>query len=464
MTSSADRQGPGIPLPRSSGSRSKAIYQLLAHMESRQWWSAARLRRQQFRDAAVLLRYAREYSPFYAERLKSLDLDYVDEELFRSIPLLTRQELQSQRDHLACRQIPEQHGSRLHYTTSGSTGTPVTVDGTMLTSVIWSAVTMRDHLWHRRDHRLTNAAVRWQADDSAMAPAGRELPDWGPPFSEFYATGPALLLNSASPLHAQLAWLRRHNPHYLITHPSNLLGLLQEIADAPAELTQLREIRTVGESLGETTRQRVRDILDVPVVDFYSCQEAGYIALQCPDHPHYHLQAEQLLVEVLDDHGKPCAPGQQGRVVITSLSNYAMPLIRYVIGDYAEVGAPCPCGRGLPVLNRILGRVRNLLTLPDGSRRWPNFGMRDMLRIIPAKQFQVVQHEPARLELRLVVDSLPGAEQEQQVKANLARHLQFAGSIDISYHEQLQRSASGKFEDFVSRIPGPESPAITRTD
>jgi phenylacetate-coenzyme A ligase PaaK-like adenylate-forming protein len=61
-------------------------------------------------------------------------------------------------------------------------------------------------------------------------------------------------------------------------------------------------------------------------------------------------------VEVLDEEGRPCAPGETGRVVATSLNNFAMPLIRYETGDTAEVGAPCPCGRGLPVLTRIMGR------------------------------------------------------------------------------------------------------------
>jgi len=400
-----------------------------------------------------LLRYAREHSSFYGDRLRSFDLQQLDYETFQEIPLLTRQQLRDQRDELVCRQIPEQHGATQKYTTSGSTGSPVEVTGTALTSVIWSAVTLRDHLWHRRDHRLANAAIRWQADGSAMAPEGRELTDWGPPFSQFYQTGPAFLLNASSSLADQLAWLRRCDPHYLISHPSNLDGLLRESGESGLGLTRLRQLRTVGESLSESTRELARVSLDLPVVDFYTSQETGYIALQCPDYPHYHVQAENLLLEVLDDQGNACPPGVAGRVVITSLSNYAMPLIRYQLGDYAEVGEACPCGRGLPVLKRVLGRVRNLLTRPDGSRHWPDFGMRDMLELVPVRQFQIVQHALQSLELRLVVDAIPGPELEQAVKTSLARHLQFSGSIDISYHTELERSASGKFEDFLSLLP-----------
>jgi phenylacetate-coenzyme A ligase PaaK-like adenylate-forming protein len=95
---------------------------------------------------------------------------------------------------------------------------------------------------------------------------------------------------------------------------------------------------------------------DVPLTDLYAADEAGCIALQCPDHEHYHVQSESVLVEVLDVEGRACAPGAVGRVVVTTLQNFAMPLVRYDIGDVAEAGDPCPCGRGLPVLRRIARR------------------------------------------------------------------------------------------------------------
>src|SRR5215510_10900500 len=98
------------------------------------------------------------------------------------------------------------------------------------------------------------------------------------------------------------------------------------------------------------------------------------MALQCPDHEHYHVQTECILLEVLDTHGGPCAPGRAGLVVATPRHAFAMPLVRYVVGDYAEVGPPCPCGRGLPVLARIMGRTRNRLVLETGESYWPSFG------------------------------------------------------------------------------------------
>src|SRR5208282_3466525 len=135
----------------------------------------------------------------------------------------------------------------------------------------------------------------------------------------------------------------------------------------------------------------------------YSTVEAGYCALQCPEHEHYHVQSESALVEVLDKAGDPCRPGESGRLVVTSLHNFAMPLIRYDTGDFAEPGGPCSCGRGLPVLDRIVGRVREMLVMPSGARSFPRLRTEKLADIAGVVQFQVVQKSIRDLEVRLVV-------------------------------------------------------------
>src|SRR5262249_14466253 len=141
----------------------------------------------------------------------------------------------------------------------------------------------------------------------------------------------------------------------------------------------------------------------VEVVDSYSSEELGYIGLQCPGREHYHVQAENLLVEVLRGDGSPCVAGETGRMVVTTLHNFAMPFVRYANGDYAEVGPACPCGRGLPVLTRIAGRQRNMLMRPDGVQHWPSFPTEVWGGIAPVRQLQVVQDALDHVEVRLVL-------------------------------------------------------------
>ena len=144
----------------------------------------------------------------------------------------------------------------------------------------------------------------------------------------------------------------------------------------------------------------------MPVHDNYTSREVGYMALQCPEHDHYHVQSEGVYLEILDESGRQCRAGEVGRVVVTPLHNFAMPLIRYDVGDYAEVGEPCPCGRGLPVLTRILGRQQDVLTLPTGEQRWTLLGSSDVkafMEMAPIRQYQFAHVARDTIEVRLAV-------------------------------------------------------------
>jgi len=188
-------------------------------------------------------------------------------------------------------------------------------------------------------------------------------------------------------------------------------------------------------------------------VDLYTAREVGYIALQCPDHEHYHTQSENLLVEILDESGNPCEAGETGRVVVTTLHNYATPLIRYDIGDFAQVGAPCPCGRGLAVIERILGRVRNMLVPPNGERYWPSMNLNTVHRIAPVLQLQSAQVGLNELEIRLVVRRPLTRAEESVLIEHIAANLPDRLGIVLRYVSEIARSPAGKFEQFVCEIP-----------
>ncbi len=221
--------------------------------------------------------------------------------------------------------------------------------------------------------------------------------------------------------------------------------------DGSRPLTRLREVRTFGEVLEPHVRRLCREMWNVPVSDVYSTQEIGYIAIQCPEvEDHYHVQAENVLLEVLDDQGRPCGPGEIGRVVITTLQNFAMPLIRYDIGDYAEVGPPCRCGRGLPVLRRILGRKRNMFILPSGQRRWPcmDTSVEGLQELTCVRQFQVVQRSLTELDVNLRVTRPLTEDEESIVRQTLVSGLGYPFQITIRYVDSIARCPSGKFEDY----------------
>ncbi|MGH7123493.1 MAG: hypothetical protein ACREFI_03915, partial [Stellaceae bacterium] len=174
---------------------------------------------------------------------------------------------------------------------------------------------------------------------------------------------------------------------------------------------------------------------------------------QCPEQEHYHVQMEAALVEVLDAKGNSCAPGEVGEVVVTPLHNYATPLIRYALGDYAEVGAPCPCGRGLAVLRRIVGRARDMVVLPNGERRF-GYHSPDLLAGIAAiVQHQVAQVSRDELEIRLVVRRPLAPEEETEIIDRVRKNYGDAFRYRLAYRDEIPRAAGGKYFVFRSELP-----------
>jgi phenylacetate-CoA ligase len=134
------------------------------------------------------------------------------------------------------------------------------------------------------------------------------------------------------------------------------------------------------------------------------------------------------------------------------LHNFAQPLVRYELGDFAEVGPPCSCGRGLGTLARINGRVRNTLVLANGERYWPSFGQRGLTDIAPVLQHKFVQRDYGIIEARLVTARALDAREEEALRRHILSGLPGRFELNFVYCSEIPRSASGKFEDFESEV------------
>lgn len=430
-------------LPDAAGARMLALQYQFAQSER---WSPAELHEAQFTQMTQLLHHAKTTVPFYRDRLAGIATDRpLDAATFARIPLLRRQDIQENFEVMVSRALPPDHGVMQEGNTSGSTGRPIRFMATPLTEVFWHAFTLREHLWHRRDFSGKLAAIRARVNPGGSA-------GWGASTGIAFRTGPSVMFNTEQSIPDQARWLMHENPDYLISVASNVQELARHCGRHGLRPPRLCEVRTYGEALHPDARAEIRAAWNVPVVDMYSCREAGYLALQCPRHEHYHVQAEGIYLELLDEQGKPPAPGTPGRVVITVLHNFAMPLIRYDIGDYAEAGEPCDCGRGLPVIRRIVGRVRNMLRLPDGSLRHPRFGEAQFGGIAPVRQFQVVQKTLRDIEVALVVARPLTMEEEATLRALIVKNLKHPFNVSFVYRDGIPRSAGGKYEDFRSEV------------
>lgn len=417
------------------------------------------LLRRQLCQLDLLLRHAVREVPYYRDLLPRAGYDPdrpLTPELWRRLPILTRSALQARRDELRAAAYPPEHGAAHEYRSSGSTGVPISALKTDLCGFLWEAITLRDHLWHRRDFAGSFASFRTrQIEGSTADGVASSIWNWG--VNAAFRTGPGLLFDGPRTTEERIDWLLRMQPAYLLTPPTMLRELLRAMDRRPIRLDRLKGISTFAEQITPGLREECSARLGVPLKDLYTCREIGYLALECPDHAHYHVQAETVLVEILDEQDRPCAAGEVGRVVVTPLHNFAMPLIRYALGDYAEAGPPCPCGRTLPVLSRIVGRARNMLRLAGGNGKWIVMEpLEKRMRDLPVQQYQLVQRAFGEIEVRVVPGRPLTAADEDAIRATLWGPCGAEGCrLSFIYVETIPRSDGGKYEDFMSEVAQP---------
>lgn len=448
---------PGIVWPAIKGAGASELVPDYFEIVKTQWLSPDELRAAQFRQLDALFRHAAEHVPYYRAILKETDWSpdkALDEKTWRSIPLLPRSVVQERGAELHATEFPKEHGRTFELSTSGSTGRKVTVVKTQIVDHFFQLIAMRENFWSKRDVSGRAAIIRYVHDARvAKNPRGNVTKNWGGSFGRLFATGPAAQLDIRHDIALQAEWLHTQNPDSLLTFPSNLRALVDAFKQRGWKLPRLKEMRTLSEALSAETRKAATEYFGVPVTDMYSAQEIGYIALQAPGSEHYLVQEEAVLVEVIGADGKPCAPGETGRVVITVLHNFAMPLIRYDIGDMAEVGQRAADGRGHGVLARIGGRVRNLVSTPDGKTYWPAVPLDVFQEVAPVRQFQLVQKSLELIEARMAVSRPLTAEEEARVTKLIHDGLNYPFAVTFTYLDSLPRDPNnGKFEDFKSEI------------
>lgn len=303
---------------------------------------------------------------------------------------------------------------------SGSTGIPVVIQRTELSQLWWLTSNIRELVWHKRDVRLPIAAIKATISKAVVSPS------WGPVVDSIFGKSGNTY---GHPVKGDLnTWLQSVNPAYIMTYPS-----IVETLDL-TKLSNLKGIKTTGETL--IHRRPL-------IVDTYSSEEVGTIAIQCPDNSDYYHVMEHLALEIVNDAGEPA---EAGRVIVTDFTSPY--LHRYDIGDQAELGE-CDCGRGLQTLRRILGRTRNMVVMPDGTKHWPRIGSLEFRTVAPIKRFQAIQVSKDELELRLIVEQNLTNEQEQALKSLVHKWIGSPFDVKIIY---VERFPDGKFEEFICKV------------
>lgn len=437
----------GMVWPPIKVNEAAVLSALSAEIERAEWLDQDEIETLQHQQLSELLKHHTESTESFAARLSAAGLDHteiIDRRSLRKLPVLTRSQWQDLGESMFSSKIPQPHGKPSKLTTSGSTGEPLVIWKTMMNGIIWSAHSIRDHRWHSRDYSMKLLSIR--ADIHQRT----EAPNWGYPMALLYDTGPGLGLPITTDIVEQSREIELFDPEFLVTYPNNLSALL-DLWERTRYRGNIRHVKCIGETVSPALRSRTMEVMGLYIEDGYSSNEAGTIALHCGHN--YHVMDDSLIVEILNEAGDECQPGEIGRVVITDLHNFATPVIRYQIGDHAEKGSPCPCGRGYGTIRKVLGRERNLLIKPDGTRHWPLTGMYGFRDVANIKQYQMIQHTVHDIELKLYTPDDLTPEQVSRLTEMARKGLGYDFNVTINVSASpLERKPNGKFEEFICKV------------
>jgi phenylacetate-CoA ligase len=394
------------------------------------------------RKLRALIRHAYEHIPFYRARFMGAgitpdDVRSVDD--LRRVPIVTRDELQAAGADaratgvdLACSRVAR---------TSGSSGKPLAVFRTFAEDRLRRALEFRSMRWAglRLRDRIVNVGTTHALPRSPLRYLG---------LCRLTLVPPSL------PIDEQIARVRRLQPDVLWIYPTALRALLSRIGSLQA-LARPRTMVTSAEPLDPVLRRRVSHNVDVEFLNFYGSVESGRIAWECPAHEGLHINADCVILELAEDTELPDAGSS---VLVTNLNSFAMPFIRYRLGDRCELLArPCSCGAPLPLMKPPVGRDWDVVALPSGKLLSP-WGIHPFLRELDAlQQFRFTQERINYFVLQLVLARPVAADGLATLRRQLLQHLGEPVTLDIEVVDAIEAGPL-KFRTFISKVGADKVP------
>ena len=397
-----------------------------------------------------LLIFARAQSPFYRDRLASLFRrdGTIDWPRWRDLPVLTRADIRQHGEAMRSQSLPPGHGPAYEAASSGTTGTPVTIHSTRAMYLAGSAAFARACRWYGYNENDRTCVV-FNASQTETLRQKNRLP--GDASDSGQSSPDRLVVSWTWSAERILSLMEQHRS----TCFSGYATTLENTAEAQLERRANIAIKfMVGTSMALTARARelTAQAFNARAFSAYTSKEAHKIAHECPVSGGFHVNSELVLVEILDDSGRPCGPGEVGRVIVTPFLSTAQPLIRYEQGDLAAWGGSCPCGRAHALIARIDGRVRNQFRFLNGHRFMPGIGHETFRDLLKADRWQVAQTGPLDIEVRYIS---PAPADTINFAAMTATFRQaYHRDLNVVYRkvDAMPLTPAGKFIDYVNEI------------
>jgi len=429
-----------------------------------QHFSAEQLRRLQERKLRQLLQSSAKHCPFYTNRFDQAGLDINDPHLgledLRRLPLLRREQIHAHLEDMTWHACP---GGTKPYQTGGSSGEPLRFYVDQFRNAADAAARLRVRTWWNvkpgdPEILLWGAPIELRAND--------KMRQWRDAFLN--QTILSAFDMSAETMDDYLEIINTRRPVCLYGYASSLALLARHARKRGWRLQRSNRLRVVfvtGEVLFEHDQKVIHSVFGVPVVNEYGSRDGGMTALGCRA-GNLHVQAENIIIELLDPDGQPVQPGEVGEITMTLLEAFAMPLIRYRIGDLARqatgsrisTDGVCECGLALPALAEVRGRVTDQIVRRDGKRlrRMHALSLIYVLREAEGlNQFRITQSSLDRLDVAVVANERFTPQVQSTVEQRLRHRMGSDVAIKIRRCTHLPATASGKHTCVVSKVKEP---------
>ena len=433
---------------RLKGHHSVALWR---ELERSQWLSRDAIAARQAERLRDFLAGIAANVPYYREQFAAAGFDprgFRSVEDLQALPFLTKPRIRRNLESLKSRSA----GKLVRYNTGGSSGEPL---------VFYMGMGRVSH-----DVAAKWRATRWWGVDIGDP----EVVLWGSPVElgkqdRIKAWRDLVFRSRLLPafemgerqMDGYLREIRRLRPRMMFGYASALALLARHAESRGTRLDDLgvRVCFATGETLYPDQREVIESAFGAPVANGYGSRDAGFIAHQCPEGG-LHLSAEHVIVELVDDDGRPVSPGETGEIVVTHLGTEDFPFVRYRTGDLAAMSRrQCPCGRGLPMLEKVLGRSTDFILTRSGNRMHALALIYEVRDKPGVKAFKFTQNEDCSLDLQLVAGSELTPEVEASIRAGVLKRMGEGSALVVRRVAEIPPEKSGKYRYVVSNVPSP---------
>ena len=425
------------------------LFSHLRELERTQWLSLEELRERHMVKSRRIFIHAFETVNFYRKRFLDAGFDphnFNSFEQLQVLPLLTKNDIIEHSDQLIS--VPYKSQNLVSSCTGGSTGTQLHFYINKESVDEKNACAWRHNRWANWDLGVPVAAV------------------WGNPkkAESLRAKLRVKLLNqltyldtmnmTPSTMSAFANKINKLSSYILFGHSHSIYLFATFLRKHAIHISSPMGIVATSMMLMKNERSLIEDMFRQKVTDRYGCEEVSLIGSECEIHSGMHLNIDHLVIEFIKADGTYALPGEEGRIVVTDLTNYGMPFIRYEVGD---VGVPsdrvCECGRGLPLMERVVGRTADFLIRQDGSLvAGVSLIERLLTNITGIHQMQIVQNKADSFLFRIV----KGKDfSDVETEVSLRREFQkiFPGaSMQMEVTDRIPQETSGKYRFAICNI------------